>query len=136
MEPIEPPNTEEPSTAPSQEKPPFTPTEQRSTGPEESKSPNPTMVLVLSLFGYPGVGHVMVGARTLGAVIVVVFTGLTLGILYEMWIIGKPLLQLMTQGTPMEIAPNWARIGFWIVSTGIVWIGASLHAYLLARKLQ
>ena len=78
----------------------------------------------------------MVGAKALGGVIVVVFTGLTLGILYEMWVIGGPLLKLMTEGTPMEIAPNWARMGFWIVSTGVLWVGASVHSYLLAKKLQ
>lgn len=101
-----------------------------------NKPPNPTIVFLLSLFGYPGVGHFMVGARALGAVFVVVFTGLTLGILWEMWFMVGPLLKLITQGTPMDIAPNWARIGFWIVSTGVVWIGSGLHSYVLAKRLQ
>ena len=102
----------------------------------EQKPPNPMIVVLISLFGYPGMGHFLCGARTLGVVIGLVFTGLTIGIIYEIWQIAMPLFRLMTEAIPMEIAPNWARIGFWIVATGIVWVGAALHSYVLAQRLQ
>ena len=102
----------------------------------EQKPPNPMIVVLISLFGYPGMGHFLCGARTLGVVIGLVFTGLTIGIIYEIWQIAMPLYRLMTQAIPMEIAPNWARMGFWIVTTGILWIGAALHSYALATKLN
>ncbi|MFA5505519.1 MAG: hypothetical protein WC314_10030 [Vulcanimicrobiota bacterium] len=103
---------------------------------EKDKPPSPTLVLVLSLFGYPGVGHFMVGARTLATGFVLVFTALTIGIIYEMWLIAGPLYRMYTQGLPMEMAPNWARIGFWILSTGAVWLASGLHSYVLAKRLQ
>ena len=102
----------------------------------EQKPPNPMIVVLISLFGYPGMGQFLCGARALGVIIGVVFTGLTIGIIYEIWQIAMPLYLLMTQAIPMEIAPNWARMGFWIVTTGILWIGAALHSYALATKLN
>ena len=102
----------------------------------EKKPPSPMIVVLISLFGYPGMGHFMCGARALGVAIGIVFTGLTVGIIYEIWQIAMPLFRLMTEAIPMEIAPNWARIGFWIVATGIVWVGAALHSYVLAQRLQ
>ncbi len=102
----------------------------------EQKPPSPTIVVLISLFGYPGMGHFMCGARALGVLIGLVFTGLTIGIIYEIWQIAMPLFRLMTQAIPMEIAPNWARIGFWTVTTGILWIGAALHSCVLATRLE
>ena len=103
---------------------------------KKDNPPNPVIVVLISLFGYPGAGHFMVGAKGLGAVIVVVFTGLTLGVLYEMWIMLTPLYKMYTESLPMEFAPNWARILFWIVSTAVVWIGTAIHSFVLAQRLQ
>ena len=103
---------------------------------EEKGPPSPLMVLLLSLFGYPGVGHFMCGRKKMGTLVVVVFTVLTLGIIYEMLLLAGPLLQLMTQGVPLEVSPNWTRIGFWVVSTTVVGLGSGLHAYGLAKRLN
>ena len=100
----------------------------------ENAPPTPGLVLLASLFGYPGAGHFWLGFKRLGVIVALLFTALTLGILYEIWILGPPLFKLMTEGRPMDVSPNWARIAFWVVSTGTVWLGSGLHSYFLARK--
>jgi hypothetical protein len=114
---------------------PFRPKADTATD-QVKKPPKPVVVFMLSLFGYPGIGHFMVGAKTAGSVIAVAFTGLTLGILYEIWAIAAPLIRLMTEGTPMDVGPNWWRMAFWVIGSGVLWIGAGLHSYMLAKKMQ
>jgi hypothetical protein len=99
---------------------------------KEKGPPTPLMVLVMSLLGYPGVGHLMVGMKKLGIGIIVVFTGLTLGVIYEMFAIGAPIVRAYSTGIPPEISVNWARVAFWVISTGVVWIGSGLHAMAIA----
>ena len=99
----------------------------------ESAPPSPGLVLLFSLFGYPGLGHYWVGSKKLGVSIALLFTALTLGILSEAWILGPPVYRLITEGTAMDVSPDWARIAFWVVSTGIVWLGSGLHSYFLAK---
>jgi hypothetical protein len=91
-------------------------------------------VLLFTLLGYPGVGHFMVGANRLGAIIAVVFTGLTVGIVYEVFVTVRPLITMYMTGNPIMASPNWFRIGFWVIATGGVWVGAALHAFGLAKK--
>lgn len=111
--------------------------EPRSKDQNQSKSPpSPVMAGLLSLFAYPGVGQMMVGHKRVGIGIVVLFTVLTLGIVGEVFLMSGPLLQLITEGVPMEQAPNWTRIGFWIFSTGVVWLGAGVHAFVVAKEQQ
>lgn len=102
----------------------------------ENAPPTPGLVLLFSLFGYPGFGHFWVGSRKLGVVIALLFTALTLGILYEMWTLVGPLFRLITEGIAMDVSPNWPRIAFWLVATGVVWLAAGLHSYVLAKSLQ
>ncbi|WP_347222211.1 hypothetical protein, partial [Mycolicibacterium poriferae] len=66
------------------------------------KKPSPIAVLLVSLFGYPGVGHLMVGARRLGVAIIVVFTALTVGVLYEIWALVTPILALYSEGVLLD----------------------------------
>lgn len=103
---------------------------------EDKGPPSPTMVLLLSLFGYPGVGHFMCGGKKSGTLVALVFTGLTLGLVVELMNLLGPLLKLLTEGVPMEVAPDWTRISFWIASTTVVWLGSGLHSYFLAKKLN
>ena len=98
--------------------------------------PSPWVAFFASLLGYPGVGHFMVGKKREGAIVIVVFTALTIGVIWEIFAIASPLLRAYTEGVPPEFSVNWGRIGFWIVATGVVWVGSSFHAMHLASKMQ
>jgi len=110
------------------------------------KKPSPIAVLLVSLFGYPGVGHLMVGARRLGVAIIVVFTALTVGVLYEIWALVTPILALYSEGVLLDRLgteglsalpmPEWWRIGLWLLGSGIVWLGSGVHSYQLAGASQ
>ena len=82
----------------------------------------------------------MLGVKAVGAVIIVGFTGLTVGLLYEMYVTISPLLSAYSGGDALEklseITVNIPRITFWILSTGFVWIGSGVHAMTIAKKLR
>jgi len=101
----------------------------------EKGPPSPWVVFFASLIGYPGVGHFMVGKKREGAVVIVVFTLLTVGVIWEIFSIASPLIRAYSEGVPPEMSVNWARIGFWIVATGMVWVGSAFRAMQLASKL-
>jgi len=75
----------------------------------------------------------MVGRKKLGTIIVVLFTLLTVGVLYEIYVTAWPIVKMYMDGTPMESTPNWSRMGFWVVSTGVVWLFSGVHSFMLAR---
>lgn len=97
----------------------------------------------MSLFGYPGIGHLMVGARKLGLAIILAFTILSIGVVYEIWVMVSPIIALYRAGTLMDLVategigglplPTWWRILVWLLASGIVWLGAALHSFQLAK---
>ena len=104
---------------------------------EDKGPPSPYMVLGFSLLGYPGVGHVMVGKKALGGVIMALFTLLTVGLLYEMYVTFAPVVRAYSDPDALsELSVHWGRVLFWIGSTGGLWLGSGVHAMLLARKAQ
>lgn len=108
---------------------------------EEKKEPmTPTAAMLMSFFGYPGVGQFLLGLKGLGLAIVLVFTALTLGLIYEMYITISPLLAAYSGGEALEkisdVKVNLPRIGFWLVSTGSLWFGSGVHAFTAAKKMQ
>lgn len=108
---------------------------------EKEAPPSPIAVLLLSLFGYPGLGHFMVKRKSIGMAIIVGFTMLTIGLCYEMYVLVAPILKMYTSmgkadSSVLEQSPNWLRILFWLISTTIVWLGSGFHAFQLAQKLQ
>ena len=108
---------------------------------EKKAPPSPIAVLLLSLFGYPGIGHFMVRRKGLGAFIVVGFTLLTFGLCYEMYVLLQPIWKMYTSmgktdSSVLEQSPNWFRILFWLISTTVVWLGSGFHSFQLAQKLQ
>lgn len=119
--------------------------ESEETGqPLKKKTPSPVFVALVSLFGYPGVGHLMVGARKTGVSIILMFTVLTVGVLIEIWVMVRPLLALYQQGALGDILvgqgltglplPTWWRLLLWLVLTGAVWVGSAVHSFALARN--
>ena len=113
---------------------------------DTKKKSSPIAVLLISLFGYPGVGHLMVGARRLGVALILVFTALTVGVLYEIWVMVTPILALYSEGVLLDRLgtqglsalpmPEWWRIGLWLLGSGVVWLGSGIHSYQLARASQ
>ena len=102
---------------------------------EEKAHPSPLAALGFSLLGYPGAGHFMLGKRALGALFMVVFTALTTGMLYEMYVTFSPVLKAYSDPEALqEISVNWGRILFWILTTGAAWLGSGLHAMMVAKE--
>jgi hypothetical protein len=117
---------------------------QRKPKPPESReggdAPSPFFIVLVSLFGYPGAGHLMLGKKRQGAFFAAAFTLATLGVLYEVWFLLPELLKLMRQAVDMQEAlaipqlPNLPRMGLWgLLSCGI-WAGCGLHSGLLAHR--
>lgn len=91
---------------------------------------------MVSLFGYPGAGHFMLGARRWGAFYAAVFTLGTLATISEIWYL-FPELWKMYQGyaTTISRLPNFSRLALWIVITGVCWLASGWHSAVLAQKV-
>lgn len=100
----------------------------------EKRPLKPWAAVLITLFVYPGVAHFMLGARKAGAVLLLLFTLLTGGLLYEIFLLAKPLLLLMLKSKPMETTVDWPRILFWIVGSSLLWVGGALHSGWLASQ--
>ena len=95
----------------------------------------------MSLFGYPGAGHFLVGQKRQGIAYAALFTLTTLGVVYELWELLPELLKLMKQMVDMQEAftipsmPNLPRMALWIVLSTGFWVAAAVHAAILANAL-
>lgn len=79
----------------------------------------------------------MLGKKALGAAFMLVFTVLTVGMLYEMYVTFSPVLRAYSNPEALqEISVSWGRILFWILATGAAWLGSGLHAMMLAKSLK
>lgn len=100
------------------------------------------MILLASLFGYPGLGHLMIGARKTGFAFVIVFTALTVGLVAESFSIFGGLVSALKWAVELgqgqfdtdSLKVNWGRLIFWTVSTFVVWIASGLDAFRVAKK--
>ncbi len=109
--------------------------QRRPKPPAEEKPPNVVFVTMVSLFGYPGAGHLMLGERRWGAFYAAVFTLGTLATVSEVWYL-FPELWKMYQGhaTTISRLPNFPRLALWIIITGVGWIASGWHSAVLAQK--
>lgn len=98
------------------------------------------VVVLVSLFGYPGAGHLMLGRKREGIVFATLFTLATLGVVYEIWFMVPELLKLVRQSVDMGEAltiphlPNLGRTGLWSVLTGGIWISCGAHSGMVAAQ--
>lgn len=108
--------------------------------PAEDKAPNPLVVVLVSLFGYPGAGHMMLGRKREGAIFATLFTVATLGVLYEISSLLPEILKLVRQSVDMEEAltipqlPNLPRTGLWTILTGGIWMLCGAHSGIAASQ--
>ncbi len=92
------------------------------------------MLIGLSLFIYPGVGHFTLRKFRTGAVIAIAFTLASVAMLYDGWLMIAPYiasftgLKFLAAGEP---AP-W-RFFFWVCLSFGAWMGSAVHCCLLAR---
>lgn len=90
---------------------------------------------MVSLFGYPGAGHFVVGSPRWGAFYALTFTLTTLAGISEVWYL-IPELWKMYQGyaTTISRMPNFGRLGLWIVLTAALWVASAVHSGILANQ--
>lgn len=109
---------------------------------EPDQPPSPLFVAAVSLFGYPGAGHFLVGRQRQGIAFGVLFTLATLGVVFELWTLIPELLKLLRQLVDMQEAitlpqmPNLPRIALWTGVSGAVWLASAVHSALLAKERQ
>lgn len=101
----------------------------------EEQPPNVTLVVLTSLFGYPGAGHLLVSAKMWAALFALAFTLGTVAAISEVWYL-VPELAKMYQGEAATITryPNVARLGTWLLITGLAWAGSGVHSGVLAHR--
>ena len=100
------------------------------------------MIFLISLFGYPGLGHIMIGARKAGFTFVIGFTVLTVGLVMETFSIFGGFVSLLKWGVNLgqgqfdleSLKVNWGRLIFWTASTFTVWLASGLDAFRVAKK--
>lgn len=102
----------------------------------EDKPPSPIFVALVSLFGYPGAGHFMVGKKRQGLIISVLFTLTTIAIIFEIAYL-VPVAFSYIQGNALTISrsPNWQRMGLWVLLTAVLWVGSAVHSWSLAKRV-
>ena len=90
---------------------------------------------MVSLFGYPGAGHFVVGSPRWGVFYALTFTLTTLAGISEVWYL-VPELWKMYQGyaTTISRMPNFGRLGLWIVLTAALWVASAVHSGILANQ--
>lgn len=109
---------------------------------DDEKPISPAYAVLASLFGYPGVGHLLLGKKRQGILFALLFTASSLGLVYEIWLLVPELLQLLRQAVDMQPTltmpklDNLPRTGIWIVLSGGFWIGSAVHSGLLAQSLK
>ncbi len=103
----------------------------------EEQPPSVTLVVLTSLFGYPGAGHLLVSAKKWAALFALVFTLGTAAAISEVWYL-VPELAKMYQGEAATITryPNIGRLGMWLLITGLAWIVSGVHSGFLAHRLS
>jgi hypothetical protein len=119
-------------------------TVQRKPKPDQpdEKAPSTAYIVMVSLFGYPGAGHLMLGNKRAGALFAVLFTLASLGVVYEIWYLVPEILKLVRQAVDMQEAltipqlPNLPRMGLWIALTGAIWISSGVHSAMMAQQVR
>lgn len=103
---------------------------------KQEQPPSPPFVLLTSLFGYPGAGHLMVGAKKWAAFFALTFTLGTVAAISEVAYL-IPELAKMYQGEAATITryPNLPRLTVWLLLTSVAWAASGVHSGVLAQKL-
>lgn len=97
-------------------------------------------VVLLSLFVYPGSGHLMLGRKREAAIFAGIFTLATLGVLYEISQMIPELMRVVQESVDMGGAltipqmPNLPRAGLWTTLTGAIWTVCAVHAGIVSAR--
>ncbi len=112
------------------------------TAPAAKKSPSPLLVVLVSMLGYPGAGHLFLGKKWLGCGLALLFTLATVGVLRELWPLVPEMMKLarMAAGNAeaftIPVFPDLQRTGIWSSLSGLVWVGAGVHSGWLASRAR
>lgn len=97
------------------------------------------MVVLTSLFVYPGLGHFMVKRKKQGIVLAVVFSLSLVVMLFEVWILIKPILATYTALSSLEASvsqptmpSNLGRIALWVLVSTVIWGAGGAHCGMVA----
>lgn len=108
---------------------------------EPKGAPTPLFVVLVSLFGYPGAGHLLLGRRQEAFFFGSLFTVASLGLLYEIWVILPALYSLLRQAVELQAltlatlpVPDLSRVGLWVLLSGGLWLVCGIHSGLSATQ--
>jgi hypothetical protein len=100
-------------------------------------APNVPFVVLASLFGFPGAGHIMVGRKRLGIACLAAFAIAFIGLIYEFAILVPQMMSLDKLMEGHLSLPPWQHpvlVKVWGGLAATIWAASAIHAGILASQ--